>query len=137
VILQQGVRDQPEVSGLASLDRHGLRVLVWHYHDDDIPGPQAAVEMVVNGLPSAVSRAKVEHFRIDEDHSNSFTAWKRMGSPQSPTPDQYAALEKAGQLAALGPAEMAKVEKGSLVLRFLLPRQGVSLLTLEWGESPN
>jgi len=55
-----------------------------------------------------------------------------MGSPQAPTPDQYAALEQAGQLAALGPSETARVENGKSVLRFLLPRQAVSLLELEW-----
>ena len=54
-----------------------------------------------------------------------------MGSPQKPTPDQYAALEKAGQLATLGPSETARVENGRVVLKFLLPRQAVSLLLLD------
>jgi xylan 1,4-beta-xylosidase len=130
-ILRQGVREKPDVSALASGNQRCLWVLVWHYHDDDLPGPQAAVELSVDGLPFARGEAKLEHFRIDEDHSNGFSAWKRMGSPQNPTPDQYAALENAGQLAALGPAETVKVENGSLRLRFLLPRQAVSLLALE------
>ena len=58
-ILRQGVRDQPEVSALASGDRHRLWVLVWHYHDDDIPGPQAAVELSVQGLPFARVRRRL------------------------------------------------------------------------------
>lgn len=136
-ILRRGVREKPEVSALASGDQHGLWVLVWHYHDDDVPGPQAAVELSVDGLPFAHGAASLKQFRIDEDHSNSFSAWRRMGSSQSPTPDQYSVLEKAGQLAALGPAETARVENGSVRLRFLLPRQAVSLLTLEWGAVSN
>src|SRR5581483_7007501 len=44
-IRQRGVREKPDVAALAS--RHGreLCVLVWHYHDDDVPGPAAAVEL--------------------------------------------------------------------------------------------
>jgi xylan 1,4-beta-xylosidase len=133
-ILRRGVREKLDVWALASGNQHRLWVLVWHYHDDDVPGPQAAVELSVNGLPFARGEAKVEHFRIGGDHSNSFNAWLRMGSPQNPTPDQYAALENAGQLAALGPVETVKVENGSLRLRFLLPRQAVSLLALEFGH---
>ncbi len=68
------------------LDGNKLCVLVWHYHDDDVAGPDAAVELTLEGLPLANGRAKLEHFRMDEDHSNAFTAWKRMGSPQQPTP---------------------------------------------------
>ena len=32
----------PDVAALASLDGNRLCVLVWHYHDDDVPGPDAA-----------------------------------------------------------------------------------------------
>jgi len=130
-ILRLGVRENPDVSALASGDLNRLWVLVWHYHDDDVPGPPAAVELSVNGLPLARAEVKLQHFRIDEDHSNAFSAWQRMGSPQNPTAEQYAALEQAGQLTTLGPSETARVENGSVVLRFLLPRQGVSLLVLE------
>ena len=44
------------------------------------------------------AEAKVQHYRIDPDHSNSFTVWQTMDSPKKPTADQYATLEKAGQL---------------------------------------
>jgi xylan 1,4-beta-xylosidase len=30
-----------DVSALASLDKNKLAVMVWHYHDDDLPGPAA------------------------------------------------------------------------------------------------
>src|SRR5262249_14239103 len=42
-ILRQGVREKPDVSALASLDQNKLCVLVWHYHDDDVAGPDAAL----------------------------------------------------------------------------------------------
>lgn len=131
-ILRDGVRGEPDVSALASLDKNTLCVIAWHYHDDDVPGPEAKVELRLDGLPWTGGEAKLRHFRIDEDHSNAFAAWKRMGSPQSPTPDQYAQLEQAGQLAALGAAETVRVENAQARLRFNLPRQAVSLVCLSW-----
>ncbi len=38
-IRRNGVRANADVSALAALDTHQLAVLVWHYHDDDLPGP--------------------------------------------------------------------------------------------------
>ena len=97
-----------------------------------MPGPEAEVELALSALPFASGEAKLQHFRIDEDHSNAFAAWKRLGSPQQPTPEQYAQLEQAGKLAALAGPEMFRVEGGAVLVRFKLPRQAVSLLILTW-----
>jgi len=131
-ILKNGVRGEPDVGALASLDKDKLCVMVWHYHDDDVPGPTASIELTLTGLPLPKREAKLQHFRIAEDHSNAFAAWKRAGSLQQPTREQYAELEKAGQLTLLGPPESIRVENGSVAVRFRLPRQAVSLLKLAW-----
>ena len=55
-----------------------------------------------------------------------------MGSPQYPTPEQYAQLENAGRLAEIGPPSAVTVRSGEARARFRLPRQGVSLLQLAW-----
>jgi len=130
-ILKDGVRGSSDVSALASLDGGRLSVLVWHYHDDDVPGPDAAVELFVTGLPIEEGAARLTHYRIDDDHSNAFTVWKRLGSPPEPTAEQYAALEAAGQLTRLDAPATAPLEDGRTVLRFTLPRQAVSLIVLE------
>ena len=132
VILRRGVRAEPDVSALASLDENKLCVLVWHYHDDDVPGPAAEVELALAGLPLQSGEARLEHFRIDREHGNAFTAWQRMGSPQQPTPGQYAQLERAGQLAQMAGPPAVRVDQGHATLRFSLPRQAVSLLVLQW-----
>ena len=54
-----------------------------------------------------------------------------MGSPQQPTPEQYAELERSSDLALLGSPEWVRPEGGKLTLRFTLPRQAVSLLVLD------
>jgi xylan 1,4-beta-xylosidase len=131
-IMRDGVRRAPDVSALASLAPGKLAVMVWHYHDDDVPGPDANVSLELSGLPSAASSARVSHYRIDEMHSNAFAEWKRMGSPLAPTRAQYDLLEAAGQLGQLDALSTVRVEKGTAMITFGLPRQAVSLLVLEW-----
>ncbi len=133
-ILADGVRDQPDVAGLASRAPGRLAVMVWHYHDDDVPGPEAAVDLTVNGLPARLTEARLTHYRIDEDHSNSYAAWKRLGSPIAPNEEQHARLAQAGRLELLDEPKPLSLSGGRAWLRFALPRQAVSLLLLEWGE---
>jgi xylan 1,4-beta-xylosidase len=125
-VLAQGVNAQPDVGVLAS--RHGdtVAILVWHYHDDDLPGPDAAIELTIAGLRGA--KPALTHYRIDGEHSNSFAAWQRMGSPIAPDKAAYDALRAAGQLAALSDNPDTRRAGGRLHLSFVLPRQGVSLL---------
>lgn len=131
-IMRRGVRGEPDVSALASRDGNKLAVMVWHYHDADLPGPDAEVSLVLEGLPAGGRRATLRHYRIDAEHSNAYTLWKRMGEPQEPTPEQYARLEKAGDLAELTPPTTVALQEGRLLQHFKLPRQGISLLVAEW-----
>jgi len=126
-MLREGVRQQPDVSALASLNEHNLAVLVWHYHDDDLPGPEAHVALKMANLPSNFRQVSVRHFRIDQTHSNAYTLWKEMGCPQNPAPEEYALLEQAGRLAEI-PAPQTHAESDTITLDFSLPRQAVSLL---------
>jgi xylan 1,4-beta-xylosidase len=131
-ILKSGVRGRPDVSALASFDKSKLAVLVWHYHDDDAPGPDAQVALALDNLPFANGDAKLTHYRIDAEHSNAYEAWKRMGSPRLLSDKQFSELEKAGQLALLGPQEKVRVENGRANVQFNLPRQAVTLLVVDW-----
>jgi xylan 1,4-beta-xylosidase len=132
-IIREGVRGAPDVAALAAIQPGKLAILAWHYHDDDVPGPEARVELNVAGLPLARGAVRLTHYRVDDDHSNPFAVWKRMGSPAAPDAGQYAELEKAGQLAKLaGAPETVAVDGGAAALGFLLPREAVSLLVLEW-----
>jgi xylan 1,4-beta-xylosidase len=135
-MLTAGVREQPDVAAIASLNGDTVSILVWHYHDDDVPGPDAAVHLALTGLPRSTSLATVTHYRIDEQHSNAYAEWKRLGSPLAPDQKTYLRLEQAGQLATLASAETARVSRGGLELTFTLPRQGVSLVQLALSRSP-
>jgi xylan 1,4-beta-xylosidase len=136
-IIRDGVSGAADVAALAAFDAEAKQasVLVWHYHDDEVAGPDAAVELALSGLPAAATAAgaKVTHYRIDDAHSNAFTAWKKMGSPPGPNVAQYKQLLAAGQLATLSdaPAGVA-IADGVATLKFSLPRQAVSLVVLNW-----
>ena len=131
-IVKEGVRSRPDVSALASRDARRLTVLAWHYHDDDVPGPSAQVALAIEGLGIQQGTAKLQHFRVDAEHSNAYTTWLTMGSPQPPSSAQYAALERASELTRLDGPPTIEVTGGRAALTFTLPRQGVSLLVLEW-----
>jgi xylan 1,4-beta-xylosidase len=131
-IVKDGVRGRPDVAALASRDARRATVMTWHYHDDDLPGPAAQVSLAIEGLAADVRSARLQHFRIDADHSNAYAAWLKMGSPQRPSATQYAQLEKASELATLDQPSSVGVAGGRLTLTFALPRQAVSLVVVDW-----
>jgi xylan 1,4-beta-xylosidase len=129
-VRDNSVRAQSDVPALATHDGHSTSVLVWNYHDDDVAGPAAEIALTVAGIPA--SATKMTQYRIDQDHSNAYAAWIRMGSPAAPTDAQRTALQKAGQLQTIGEAAPIKVVDGAARIHFTLPRQGVSLVILTW-----
>jgi xylan 1,4-beta-xylosidase len=131
-MLKSGVRAQPDVDAMATSDARAAAVMVWNYHDADVPAPGAEVALAVKHFPEGVTRVLVEHYRIDATHSNAYTVWKRMGSPQSPTAEQYAQLRAAGGLELDGPPCWMDVKQRAAELDFALPRQGVSLVRFTW-----
>jgi xylan 1,4-beta-xylosidase len=132
LVLTSGVRQQPDISAVATSKNHDLEIMVWNYHDEDVDFPAAPIDLAITGLPDSVHLALVEHFRIDAHHSNAFTAWKQMGSPQSPSPEQFEQLQSAGQLQLLTSPAWIPIEHSEARLQFTLPRQGLSLLRLTW-----
>ena len=131
-IVSAGVRGQPDINAIATRKDHEIEVLVWNYHDDDLSAGAAPIDLVISGLSAKASPALLEHFRVDSNHSNAFTAWKEMGAPQSPSPVQYGQLQRAGQLQLLDSPTWAQIEHGTTHLQFDLPRQGLSLVRISW-----
>jgi xylan 1,4-beta-xylosidase len=126
-----GVRGNPDIDALAVRSDRELSILVWNYHDDEVSGPDAGVKLDIEGIPAVAKRVLLHHYRIDDTHSNSYTAWKKMGSPQQPTPEQYAALEAAGQLQEFeSPRWIDAGPQTAVDIR--LPKEAVSLLQLSW-----
>jgi len=130
-ILESGVQDSlRDINALATKDDSNAAIMVWNYHDDNIIGSPSTVTVNISGIPA--DNAYLQHFRIDQEHSNSYEVWKKMGSPRSPSEAQIRELERAGQLQLLESPAWISTENGEAVLTFSLPQQGVSLLRLNW-----
>lgn len=125
-----GVRGAPDVNGLATRSGRDVFVLLWNYHDDDVPGAASAVNVAIEGIDDG--RPRVTEYRVDADHGNAYEAWRRAGSPQTPDARQYRALERAGRLAPLAPPRRVRAAGGRLTFTLELPRQAVSLLAIEY-----
>jgi xylan 1,4-beta-xylosidase len=131
-ILTHSVRQTPDIDALATSATGQASVLIWNYHDDDVAAPGAAIAVSIKSIPLSVHRVLLQHYRIDDHHSNAYTVWKEMGSPQTPTPEQYAKLQAAGQLQLLDSPRWITPEKGEIKLDMQLPRMGLSLLRVTW-----
>lgn len=131
-IVKNGVRGDADISALASLGKHQMAVMVWHYHDDDIAAPAAQVRLQIDSLPVDTNSVRMTEYRIDGTHSNSYSAWQKMGSPIQPTGEQISVLEREGQLAKVSDRVSVGVNHHFATVEMLLPRQAVSLVVLEW-----
>ena len=126
------VQSSPGAPALATRSARDVTILIWNYNDDELPAPPAQVRLNIAALPLDIARALIEHYRIDETHSNAYSAWKRMDSPQNPTPEQYAELEATGQLQLLESPRWISIAQGAATLEFPLPRHAVSLVRVLW-----
>jgi len=132
LIRDSSVRSEKhDINAFAAKDDRSATVMVWNYHDNnDLSIADAAVAINMSGLPNG--KVLLRHYRIDRQHSNSYEAWKKMGSPKNPDQEQIALLENAGQLELLSSPEWILVKNGKINLKMDLPVQGVSFYQLSW-----
>lgn len=127
--MSQGVRGAADIGTIATRTADGrIAVLVWHYHDDDVPGPAAAITLSLRGLKWATPRTATL-WRVDGEHANAYAAWKAMGAPQSPDETQYGTLEKAAEMRS-EPLPLTATN-GIATAKLALPRQGVALIVMD------
>jgi xylan 1,4-beta-xylosidase len=133
-LLENSVRQAPDVDALATLSGDKVQILVWNYHDDLVDAPVAPVTLQV-AVPSRFGRAVVlRHSRVDTVHGNAYTAWESQGRPAAPSTAQLAALRDAMDAVSFEPARRIDVADGRVTVSFDLPRFGISQLTLEPAE---
>jgi xylan 1,4-beta-xylosidase len=122
------------VSALAAQGEHAeTAVLVWNSSLDQSRMPfdhllDRELALCLSGLPAGA--ATVRHWRIDEEHSNVFATWRRLGGEERDWPTdeiQWEALRTADRLEELEPERVVDVgADGRLELSFVLPHPGIS-----------
>jgi xylan 1,4-beta-xylosidase len=133
-ILSDGVRDKPDVGVLATRAERGrVDILLWHYHDDDVPGPPADIHISLIGLARGV-QLQERIWRVDRENGDAFTVWKTMGSPANPSKSQVEQLISASHMAVRRARTRVLSPNGSVTLEQRLSRQGVELIELQWKQ---
>ncbi len=122
------------VAALATRDPSGLiQVLVWNGTLDQTKQDGSALlgrRIRLEVVEAAGQRYQQEHLRVDLDHSNIATEWRRMGSPDWPDADGWARLRAADRLAELEPSHAVQSAGARLRVDFHLPMPGASLIRL-------
>jgi xylan 1,4-beta-xylosidase len=130
-VLVDGVRGQPDIDGMATLDGDAVQVLVWNYHDDIVTVAATPVHLTIKVPANFGSSVRVSHLRVDESHGDAYTVWVSQGMPASPSAAQIATLQAAMDPLPLVPDRTVVVAAdGAVATDFDLPRFGVSLVTI-------
>jgi xylan 1,4-beta-xylosidase len=129
-IVANGVRGKPDVGVLATRSEIGsIRILLWNYHDDDVPGPDAEAHLTVRGIAGKrIPQVKV--WRVDSQHGDAFSAWQAMGSPAEPTAPQIQQLIRASQITAESVRGVSRESDDAVSFDLSVPLHGIALLDL-------
>ena len=87
---------------------------------------------MISGLPKSAQRVLVTEYRIDDKHSNAYTIWKAMGSPQKPSAAQLAELKARDGLELYESPRWVSPQNGAISVRADLQKQSVSLFQVRW-----
>ncbi|KGO85455.1 beta-xylosidase [Flavobacterium rivuli WB 3.3-2 = DSM 21788] len=129
-VLKSSVRgEKSDIGALASKDTKSAAVMVWNYHDEDRQGAAETVNVMLENIP--IKEVTLNIYLIDQDNSNSYEVWKKMGSPQKPTQQQIDTMEKAGKLKCISTKKI-KIAGGKTTVPLQLKRQAVALVKLDW-----
>jgi xylan 1,4-beta-xylosidase len=129
-LLSTGVRQEPEIDALATIDGNRIEVLVWNYHDDLVEAEPSPVTLSVSVPPHFGAHASVTHTRVDDTLGNAYAVWVSKGSPSTPSAVELAALREAMEPVVLERGRVVSLVDGAVRLSFDLPRFGISLFSL-------
>jgi xylan 1,4-beta-xylosidase len=55
-ILNTGVRQAPDVDAFATKADREAAVMLWNYHDDDVPAAGTTAQVTVVGIPAGINK---------------------------------------------------------------------------------
>lgn len=126
------VNPHPQVDALATKTNEGLQVLVWNQVCDQYKKGARNIEIEIEGLKNWKT-ARIVHYRIDEEHSNANTVWKKLGCPDWPTDSEIKLIKEKEKLEKFQPDSKVAIINKTIRLRVCLPVHSVSLFIVK-GE---
>ncbi len=128
--------ETPTVTAIAARDGdRRVTMLISRFEGEEIKNlaPPIPVELNVAMPWTKLTDATVTHWRIDENHSNAYTIFRKLGSPRKPSPEQIAAIRERMDLETLDKPRRKKIA-ADYTLRMQLPCNAVSLIEITRGE---
>ena len=125
-----GEGEETDVSGFAVKGKNGeTQIIIYSHNNDREKEETQEITVCVNGLCG--TEKKLEHYRIDAQHSNPYAEWVRQGKPLFPQGVQYDAIKARDGLEKLEEDQTVTVTDGKLELKFTMLTHGVSYLVLK------
>lgn len=124
-------KNSSNIASFATRSEDKISIVIVNYqHEKPFnDGLAALVRLAVGTHFDGSGNVSVNHWRIDEKHSNAYTVFKELGSPRLPNPLQIDTIKERMDLELLEAPQQIKNRK-SIDLKFYLPCNSVSLIEL-------
>jgi len=121
-----------DIDGIATIkDDNSIQIMIWNHHDEWWREGTEEINIEILNLPFEDRPFILKEYRIDKEHSNSYTEWVNQGMPQDPSPSQVARIKEKQGLELVGLVRKYLPKNRTFNFRFNLPLHGVSLFELE------
>jgi xylan 1,4-beta-xylosidase len=121
-----------DIDGIATIkDDNSIQIMIWNHHDEWWREGTEEINIEILNLPFEDRPFILKEYRIDKEHSNSYTEWVNQGMPQDPSPSQVARIKEKQGLELVGPVRKYLPKNRTFNFRFNLLLHGVSLFELE------
>ena len=121
--------EKSTIDGLATRIGNNIQVMIYNY-DENVDDRELKKVQLSITLPFSGSY-RLKHYRIDENHSNAYTIWKKMGRPYNPNETQLKQIKDRQGLELLEAEKSIKVKNNKAIIPIELPHHSVSLLVFE------
>lgn len=125
------VNTNKNIASFATRDKDKVSIIVINYqHEHPFnDGLSQMVSLQVKPNRTTTGNITVNHWRIDDKHSNAYAVYKELGSPKIPNPIETDAIKKRMGLEMSEPPKQMK-SKDKINLKFYLPCNSVSLIEI-------
>jgi xylan 1,4-beta-xylosidase len=128
-----GSTASPGVNAIGTISTKGDTVSVLVYsHVDGTTGNSSTTDNVTLNvtMPTGWTNARMEHFVVDVNHSNSYQTWVGLGRPSSPSAAQWTTIANAAQLAHYDSVATVNITGGTYTKTFTQNYYSVGLIQL-------
>ncbi len=119
----------PDVHAYATKEKSKIIILVTNFQNDQPLGQGESYPVSIQLNWDRDGAVKVNHWRIDKQHSNSYTEYVRLGSPEFPNPLEMEQIRQRMDLEMID-SQIRRVQNHTLQIDVQMPCNSVSLIEI-------